>query len=129
MRLQIPALLFALYLSIPDPSRAAIVDVSVGPGNAFSPQSPQIVMGDTVRWTRLGGLHNVNSDEGAFRSGDPSSAWTTFEYTFDVIGTFGYHCEVHGAPGVAMFGVVTVGSLFSDGFESGDTSAWSTQFP
>ena len=48
---------------------------------------------------------------------------------FSDAGLIPYHCEVHGAPGgVGMSGVVEVMStpLFADGFESGDTFAWSS---
>ncbi|MGE0639352.1 MAG: Calx-beta domain-containing protein [Thermoanaerobaculia bacterium] len=89
-------------------ARAAIVEIAVGPSNSFSPKFPTINVGDTVRWTLMGGSHNVNSDDGLFRSGNVSSSWPPFTHTFNSPGTFGYHCEAHGSPGVAMFGTITV---------------------
>jgi len=59
--------------------------------------------GDTVEWLWVEGPHNVVSGfpgepgEGdLFNSGDPTDVpGTTFEFTFNDPGTFGYHCEVH----------------------------------
>lgn len=103
---------FALLLAAltgAQPASSAIVPISVGPGNAFSPKTPTINVGDTVRWTLIGGTHNVNSDSGLFRSGAPSSNWPApFDFQFNSAGTFGYHCEQHGSPGSAMFGTITV---------------------
>ena len=103
--------LLLMALLLPRLAAAAIVNISVGPGSGsggFSPKTPTINVGDTVRWTLLGGLHNVNSDTGLFRSGNVSSSWGPFDFTFNSAGTFGYHCEQHGSPGSAMFGTITV---------------------
>ncbi len=51
-------------------ARAAVtVDVTVGPGNSFSPADVTIQAGDSVRWTNGAGSHNVQSDDGSFSSG------------------------------------------------------------
>jgi hypothetical protein len=56
----------------------------------------------------------IVADDGSFRLGEPpngapSSTWASTSHTFTQTGTFGYHCEVHGAPnGVGMAGVVIV---------------------
>lgn len=103
--------------------------------NFFEPQHVTITAGDSVRWTNEGNnAHNVVEDGGAFRCaescdsgssgtsepdsyhgggggnspGDPSSANWSFALTFDEPGEIGYYCEVHGAPGVGMFGTITV---------------------
>lgn len=102
-------LLVLAVLVAPAIVSAAIVPIAVGPGNSFSPKFPTINVGDTVRWTLAGGTHNVNSDTGLFRNGDPSSSWISFDHQFNSAGTFGYHCEAHGNPGVQMFGTITVG--------------------
>ena len=109
------------------------------PNNTFEPSELTIVEGDTVTWTNSGGLHNVRADDDDFRcasgcdgqggDGDPSTANWSFSLVFSDAGLIPYHCEVHGAPGgVGMSGVVEVMStpLFADGFESGNTSAWSS---
>ena len=92
------ALLFALaLLTTPILVQAADHNVSVGPGNSFSPQTVNISAGDRVIWTLLGGTHNVNSDTGLFGN-VLSSSWSTHTVTFGGAGTFGYHCEAHGSP-------------------------------
>lgn len=101
--------LLVVLAAAAQPVSAAIVNISVGPGNSFSPKTPTINVGDTVRWTLAGGTHNVNSDTGLFRSGNPSSNWpSSFDVPFNSAGTFGYHCELHGSPGSGMFGTITV---------------------
>ncbi len=81
--------------------------------------------GDTVVWTWVSGFHNVVSglasdpDAGSlFSSGSPTgAAGTTFEFTFDDIGVYDYHCQIHAdlgmtsrvgvvpTPGATMLGV------------------------
>jgi len=71
-----------------------------------------IQRGDTVRWTWLSGFHNVRSgDHGSggsiFSSGDATdTVGTTFEYTFNDLGVFPYHCGPHEV--VGMVSSVTV---------------------
>lgn len=95
--------------------------VTVGGGpNAFNPQFLSIAAGDTVTFTNGGGTHNVASDPGAVTSfhcstacgtapvGNPNGTFWSQTITFANPGTVGYHCEQHGAPGIAMFGTITV---------------------
>jgi plastocyanin len=97
------------------------VDIEVGPGFDFVSADVMIEVGDTVRWTWIGGLHNVESGvsgahDGIFRSGDPiTSDGMTFEVTFDEAflaanpvtdNEYPYFCAVHFALG--MTGSVTV---------------------
>lgn len=64
--------------------------------------------GDTVRWTWVSGFHNVVSgfpedpNPGAvFMSGAPTgTAGTMFEFTFNDVGLYGYHCEIHESLGM-----------------------------
>lgn len=64
--------------------------------------------GDTVRWTWVSGFHNVVSgfpgdpNPGAeFMSGSPTGvAGTVFEFTFNDVGLYGYHCEIHESLGM-----------------------------
>src|SRR5689334_8942128 len=75
----------------------------------FSPQTVNISVGDTVRWTNSSGAqHSVTSDDnGATFNHDPASSFV-FTHTFDTAGTFGYHCVIHGSPGGGMYGTVVV---------------------
>jgi hypothetical protein len=61
-------------------------------------ESPQILVGDTIRWVWLNDFHDVVSVAGQaeqwqsplFLAGD------TFEYTFGTPGVFWYYCSPHG---------------------------------
>ncbi len=84
-------------------------------GTAFSPSALTIEEGDTVRWENTSGFHNVSGtmtdypgNPVGFRSGEPAAAPFSFEFTFTLVGDYGYHCEVHGFPGGGMFGAITV---------------------
>ncbi len=76
------------------------VDVGGAAGNNFAPPSVTIKVGQTVRWTWIGGTHNVVSgtgcagDDGNFRSGVPV-AGGSFDHVFEKAGTFPYYCEAH----------------------------------
>ena len=55
MRLRTTLLvLLVSSLAAPQLAQAAIVPISVGPGNSFSPKFPTINAGDTVRWEQVG---------------------------------------------------------------------------
>jgi len=103
--------ILSLLLFATTSANAADHAVSVGgSGLTFSPSSLMINKGDTVTFHNAGGFHNVASDTGLFRNGSASSSgWTYTTPAFNEIGTFGYHCEIHGAAGgVGMAGAITV---------------------
>jgi plastocyanin len=81
------------------------VDVDVI-SNSFDPDPITITVGDTVRWTRVEGSHNVTADDNSFTSGPVGSSWPPFEQTFDTPGTYQYHCDAHFLFGMA--GTITV---------------------
>jgi len=96
-----------------------IVDVTVGPDLAFHPDSINISVGETVRWTWAGGGHSVTSGrsctaDGLFCSPNNTNCGqcTTsiqgfvYEFTFTQAGSFFYFCCVHCS--VGMTGVVNV---------------------
>lgn len=94
------------------PAPGDTITITVG-DNFFNPVSVTINVGDTVVWRRVSGFHNVRADDGSFTlgedaAGNPGSTWTTVSHTFTVPGTVGYHCQVHGIPGIGMFGTVEV---------------------
>jgi plastocyanin len=62
---------------------------------AFQPASLQIAAGTTVTWTNADSTaHTVTSDEGAFDAG-PLAPGASFTQTFDIPGTYTYHCQIH----------------------------------
>ena len=93
---------------------------SGGSGVAFVPQLLTITAGDTVTFINRGGYHNVVADDGSFRcahgcdndgnggSGNASSTFWRASVVFPTAGTVGYFCEPHGAPGIGMYGTITV---------------------
>ena len=85
-----------------------IVQVLTEGGTRFSPQDVSRPVGTTVTWiwgTNAVG-HNVVPDAGdtPASSGVPASAPHSYSYTFNVPGTYPYHCTTHAG----MTGTVTV---------------------
>ncbi len=73
-------------------------------GRRFSPATIDVAVGTTVTWTNNDAVpHTVTADDAAFAS-DTLSSGTQFSHTFDVAGTFTYHCSIHST----MIGTVTV---------------------
>jgi plastocyanin len=71
---------------------------------AFAPDSSDVKVGDSVKWTNSdGATHTVTADDGAFDSGN-LAAGKAFSFTFDKAGTFAYHCNIHQS----MTGTVVV---------------------
>jgi plastocyanin len=111
-----------LVLALASIAAHANVAIVIVGGNslAFSPQTTDINVGDTVTFLNFGGLHNVVADDGSFRcahgcdndghggSGAPSSQRWQVSVTFPNAGTVGYFCETHGMPGSGMFGTINV---------------------
>jgi plastocyanin len=79
----------------------------------FEPEDLIVAVGTTVTWvwgTNATG-HNVVPDDGntPASSGALASAPNSYQYTFNTVGTFHYHCQAHGnVGGVGMSGTVSV---------------------
>jgi LPXTG-motif cell wall-anchored protein len=99
------------------PAMAASVSVV---DNSFGPKVVTIKVGESVTWSSTGtNPHTVTSDSGAFDSSPncptqmPSCLQNGESYThsFNSVGTFPYHCKIHGAAGgIGMSGTVVVTS-------------------
>jgi plastocyanin len=81
--------------------------------NRFVPATLTVLLGTTVTWEWIDNTsaHNVVPDDGSTptQSGNLVSAPHTYEYTFNTLGTFHYHCQAHGTSGGGgMSGTVTV---------------------
>ncbi|HAB35809.1 MAG TPA: hypothetical protein DCE58_04320, partial [Cryomorphaceae bacterium] len=72
--------------------------------NSFSPAALTITAGDTVTWTQVNGVHNVNGSTSTF-STNPSSfgngaaaggTWT-YQYVFTTPGSYQYQCDPHAS--------------------------------
>ncbi len=88
---------------------ATTIVITVG-DNFYSPQTVSIHPGDVVTWQYQGGTnsHPTVSDTNAWTSFTINSANVSKSLTFATTGAFPYHCSFHGAPGVGMYGVITV---------------------
>src|SRR5215472_3553339 len=87
--------------------RAFAVDANINIVNfAFSPNTANIGVNDTVTWTWVGSPHTTTSDTGLWDSG-VFGAGHTFSRTFTSAGTFPFHCTVHPF----MTGSITVQSV------------------
>src|SRR5512138_8106 len=83
--------------------------VTLNSGTSFNPAAVTVPTGTTVTWkwdtcSDTGGYggygtcvsHNVTFDDGSgLSSGSQSSG--TFTRTFNTVGTYKYHCAIHGA--------------------------------
>src|ERR1043166_7046970 len=85
---------------------AATTTVQVGyqNGNRFFPSTVNIYAGDTVQWTWVANNHSTTSDTGLWNSQTHNSGYT-FSRFFSTVGSFPYHCQVHGT---MMSGTVIV---------------------
>lgn len=62
----------------------------------FTPSSITVAVGDTVIWTHLDGTnHTVTSDQPGLFDSPLMNRGSTFRFTFNQPGTFGYHCTFH----------------------------------
>jgi plastocyanin len=101
-----------------------IFDVTVGPVNKefqFVPDTVNITVGDTVRWTWASDEHSVTSGDSASCTPDGqfcspnntncdagilSNTGFVYEHTFTQAGTYSYFCALHCFAG--MTGVINV---------------------
>lgn len=103
----------------------ALVSMAVGAeraavqirGNAFSPSTTTVVVGDSVQWTNNDNTpHTVTADTNAFHSNTLQRS-QGFTQTFDRVGTIPYHCAIHPS----MTGRVIVVDVADDeGEETGN---------
>jgi plastocyanin len=111
-------LLALLCASIPFAAVASAANFTItASGMSFSPETVTLHAGDSITVQNTGGTHNFTADDNSFRcaagcddqggDGTPASGWT-FTRTFPAVGTFPYHCEVHGFPGGGMHGTIVV---------------------
>jgi plastocyanin len=115
----------ALLVICAAPAFAANFEVEAQPNLTFKPDHLTITAGDTVTFKNSGGTHNVVADNGSFKcaancsdtggTGNVSGAAWSFTRTFNTAGTFGYHCDAHGAPGQGMAGSITINAATTTG--------------
>jgi len=109
-----------------------IVDVAVGQGgDVFVPDTVNISVGDTVRWTWAASGHSVTSGPPCFvdsqycspddtncPAGILSNIGTVYEHTFAEPGVYSYFCHAHCV--IGMTGVINVsGGCAPSGWSAG----------
>lgn len=96
-----------LFLSGID-AGATVRVVNVG-NNFFNPQNLTVNPGDTVRWTRIAGVHTATSTGASTKDWDSGIIGTTpFDLQFvlaDGPGPFPYLCSIHG---ISMSGSISI---------------------
>ncbi len=75
------------------------------PSNQFEPKKAQVPAGATVVWMNEGGNHNTENGGGLWAS-PVNNEPENFEYTFNEVGEYPYHCKPHESLG--MTGVIKV---------------------
>src|SRR5580765_8128119 len=117
-----------------------IVDVMVGPGFSFSPDTVNISVGDTVRWTWAGSGHSVTSgppcqadsqycspNDMNCASGILSNSGTVYTHTFSRAGAYSYFCAAHSFLAMGGRTADTAGSDFQHVLQYSPTSNSWTQ--
>lgn len=104
---------FAIMLSISckkdssstPPPAANTVDISIL-AMSYSPSTVTVTKGTIVRWTNNGGTtHTVTADNTTSFASPTLAAGAVFNLTTNAIGTFPYHCLIHG---ISMAGTLNV---------------------
>ena len=102
------AVLLAGLITIGAPTSTAAADTMVTiNGFAFTPVMITVPVGTRVVWTnqQMNVPHTVTSDSGAWDSGTLGTG-ASFMFTFNQVGSFPYHCNIHPN----MHGMVVVTS-------------------
>jgi len=91
VRRLVPALAIAPALALPASASAAAVDLQF---QAFSPSVVDVLPGESVDWTNISERrHTITADDGSFDY--ESQPGAQIRRSFDVVGSFPYHCTVH----------------------------------
>lgn len=102
-------LILVTALAVPAIAGAQGTTREIATGNDFfNPENVSTEVGtESFHWAwDTTNLHNVRQDDKVFFSGGPVTAG---EFTLTPsAGTFGYYCDVHGAPGIGMDGELKV---------------------
>jgi plastocyanin len=70
------------------------INISIG-STSFVPSKIQVPIGSKVLWTNDSTLHTVTEAAQALFNSDIIYSDQTWDYTFESIGTFDYHCTIH----------------------------------
>ena len=101
--------LFGALGAVTATSSQVEVDLFTAGGSVFVPAAVIVSLGTTVTWVWKDGMHSVISNGSpSFTSSGTFDTPQTYQFTFNVRGTYHYYCFEHGAPGAGMIGAVIV---------------------
>jgi plastocyanin len=116
----IPVLTFVIFFSA---SYAGTINIGVQ-DYSFSPANRNAVVGDTIVWTWISGIHTTTSTTipaGAASWDSPiTSTQTSFSYVVTMSGTYNYECTRHasmgmtGAINVSLTGIKELNQIIND---------------
>jgi plastocyanin len=70
---------------------------------AFSPANITVKKGQTVTWTNKDTVsHTVTGDTSGNINSDTLAEGDTYQFTFNEVGTFAYHCSFHPFTGTVV---------------------------
>lgn len=78
--------------------------------STFDPTTLTVSAGTRVTWQNGSSTgHTVTSNPGSGETFDESVGGnSSFSFTFNTAGTYGYHCRIHGSPTSGMHGTIIV---------------------
>ena len=116
------SMLSLLSINSADATVHIITSGGTGTSNSFLPQTTNAVVGDTITWIWLSGVHTTQST--TIPAGAASWSYmnltgsnTTFSYLPTVVGTYNYDCHAstpHGMNGVIIVTANTTGIVSTD---------------
>jgi plastocyanin len=107
--------LVSLLFVLPAVSQATHLTVTI-PGFLFSPDSVNILVGDTVTWTNTHSVPHTSTSNTAIWNSGTLTQGQSFTHIFSAVGHFPYHCAIH----TSMTGVVVVSQSTDISSSAGD---------
>jgi plastocyanin len=76
----------------------------------FVPSTVTVTQGTTITWTNTATFnHTTTSDTPGIWDSNNVAGGSSFSFTFNTVGTFGYFCKIHGSSnGTGMAGTINV---------------------
>lgn len=97
----------------PDPTAANVTIAILGMNGAlsYSPNPATVTVGQSVSWRNADTLpHTATADGGAFATATLAPGATSAPIVMSVVGSYPYHCVIHGTTMTGTLIVVAAGS-------------------
>jgi len=86
--------------STPDTDTHGRYVIHMTGSNRFTPMDAKVPVNATVVWVNDAGVHDVTSDDDAFRSPRTMAQGAEFDHRFTTPGTYTYVCTLHTSQGM-----------------------------